>query len=246
MPAISESKYLVTAGWDNAPHLDAESKRKMLASTPPYLRKARSEGIPSIGSGAIYPVEPEDYLVDPIPIPAFWPRAYGMDVGWNRTAAVWGAWDRDSDIVYLTSEHYRGQAEAPIHATAIKARGDWIHGVIDPASRGRSQVDGKRLFMLYQGQGLHIHPADNAVEAGLYDVWERLSTGRLKVFKSLQQWRREHMFYRRDDKGAIVKKDDHLMDATRYLIMSGLKVARVRPVQMLGGGTNIADSKVGY
>lgn len=246
MPAISESKYLVTAGWDNAPHLDAESKRKMLASTPPYLRKARSEGVPSIGSGAIYPVEPEDYLVDPFAIPDYWLRAYGMDVGWNRTAVVWGAWDRDADIVYLTSEHYRGQAEAPIHATAIKARGDWMHGVIDPASRGRSQVDGKRLFMLYQAQGLHIHPADNAVEAGLYDVWERLSTGRLKVFKSLQQWRREHMFYRRDDKGAIVKKDDHLMDATRYLIMSGLKVARVKPVQMMGGGTNIADSRVGY
>jgi len=246
MPAISESKYLVTAGWDNAPHLGETEKRRMLASTPPYLRKARSEGVPSIGSGAIYPVEAEDYLIDPFAIPDYWPRAYGMDVGWNRTAVVWGAWDRDSDIVYLTSEHYRGQAEAPIHATAIKARGEWMHGVIDPASRGRSQVDGKRLFMLYQAQGLHIHPADNAVEAGIYDVWERLSTGRLKVFKSLQQWRREHMFYRRDDKGAIVKKDDHLMDATRYLIMSGLKVARVKPVQMMGGGTNIADTRVGY
>lgn len=246
VPAVSASKFLVTAGWEDAPHLDAQTKADMLRETPPYLRKARSEGVPSIGAGAIYPVEADDFLVDPFPIPDYFRRCFALDVGWNRTAALWGAHDLDTDTVYLTSEHYRGQAEPPIHAAAIKARGEWIPGVIDPASRGRNQVDGRRLFSMYRGLGLTLHLADNAVEAGIYAVWERLSTGKLKVFRSLQHWRREHMFYRRDEKGAIVKKDDHLMDCTRYLLLSGLSHAIVRPVQRLSGGHHAADARAGY
>ena len=71
--------------------------------------------------------------------------------------------------------------------------------------------------------------AENAVEAGLYAVWERLSDGRLFVFNSLQNWLSEFRIYRRDEKGKIVKQNDHLMDATRYLIMSGMQVACREP-----------------
>jgi hypothetical protein len=48
-------------------------------------------------------------------------------------------------------------------------------------------------------------------------VWNRLSTGRLKVFKTLGAWFEEFRLYRRDQKGHVVKENDHLMDATRYL-----------------------------
>jgi phage terminase large subunit-like protein len=226
-----EDRAVVMAGWDDVPHLGAEEKARMLAESEPHLRDARSKGIPSLGSGAIYPVLEEDILVDDFAIPAHWPRAYGMDVGWKKTAAIWGALDRDTDTLYLYAEHYRGQAEPVIHATAIKAKGDWIPGAIDPASRGRSQTDGKKLLSLYQAEGLELLTADNAVEAGLYDVWQRLSTGKLKVVKSLQSWRSEYRMYRRDEKGKIVKDKDHLMDATRYLVRSGLKIARVMPIK---------------
>ena len=56
------------------------------------------------------------------------PRAYGMDVGWNPTAVVWGARDPASGVVYLYSEHYRGQGEPASHVEAIRARGEWILG----------------------------------------------------------------------------------------------------------------------
>ena len=46
-----------------------------------------------------------------------------MDVGWNRTAAVWGATDPGSGRIILYDEHYRGQGEPASHAEAIKARG---------------------------------------------------------------------------------------------------------------------------
>ncbi|WP_230684286.1 hypothetical protein, partial [Streptococcus pneumoniae] len=88
----------------------------------------------------------------------------------------------------------------------IKARGKYMNGVIDPASRGRGQKDGEQLLQNYIDLGLRVTPAINAVEAGIYEVWQRMSTGRLKVFKSLQNWLSEYRIYRRDDKGRIVKE----------------------------------------
>ena len=227
MPEISQSKYLVMAGWDDVPHLEERTKTELLGSTPPHLRDARSKGIPSLGSGAIYPVPESDITVTPFEIPAHWKKVYAMDVGWNRTAVTWGAIDPDSGVTYIFSEHYQGQAEPAIHAQAIKGRGKWIPGVIDPAARGRSQFDGERLFNTYKELGLDLTKAKNAVEAGIYVVWQALSTGRLKIFKPCNNWFAEYRIYRRDEKGHVVKEHDHLMDATRYMMMSGLSVAKV-------------------
>lgn len=222
-------KAVITAGWDDVPHLSEDAKKALLESIPPFQRDARSKGIPQLGAGAIYPIPESDILVDDFKIPEHWPQAYGMDVGWNRTAAVWAAWNRETDTVYLFNEHYRGQAEPSIHTQAIKARGEWVPGVIDPASRGRNQKDGQQLIQQYKDLGLDIDFAFNGVESGLYEVWQRLSTGRLKVFRSLSNWLTEYRLYRRDEKGQVVKSNDHIMDATRYLIMSGLDRAITKP-----------------
>jgi len=190
----------------------------MLAAIPPYQRDARTKGIPQLGAGAIYPVPESEIVVNDFQIPPHYFRGYGLDVGWNKTAAIFGALDRDTDVLYLYSEHYKGEAEPVIHAQGIKARGNWIPGRIDPAARGRGQRDGEQLLHDYRNLGLKVTPAINAVESGIYKVWERLSTGRLKVFKSLENWLAEFRIYRRDEKGKIIKDFDHLMDSTRYLI----------------------------
>lgn len=226
MPEISSSKYLVTAGWEHVPHLDAKTQKELLESTPPYLRDARSKGIPSLGAGAIYPVPEDEIRVPYFEIPHYWPRCYGLDVGWNRTAALWAAWEPSTGVCYLYAEHYRGLAEPAIHAEAIKARGEWMTGVCDPASRSSSQTDGQKLFDLYRQLGLTLSVADNAVDAGIYDVWTALATGRLKVMSHLLNFFSEYRLYRRDENGKIVKKNDHLMDAMRYLVRSGKPVAK--------------------
>jgi len=185
------------------------------------------------GSLASHQVAEEDLLVGDFPIPDHWPRAYGLDVGWNRTAGVWGALNRESDCLYLFHEHYIGHAEPAVHAQGLKACDDWIPGTIDPASNGRSQHDGQRLIELYRGLGLKLESADNSVEAGIYEVWQRMASGRLKVFKSLQSWRAEFRLYRRDEHGKIVKEKDHLMDAMRYLVMSGMSLMKTKPVKQV-------------
>lgn len=247
MPSVSSSKYLVQAGWDDVPHIDKKTQDELLASTLPHERDARSKGVPSLGSGAIFPVPESEFKVQPFRIPVYWPRCYSLDVGWRRTAVVWGALDQSIDCWYLFAEHYRGQAEPSIHAAAIKTRGDWIPGLIDPAARGRSQEDGRRLTEQYGELGLKLEPYKNAVDAGIYAVWERLSTGRLKVFYTLQNWFAEYRLYRRDEKGAVVKEFDHLMDATRGLIMSGRQRASVKPFDKAGisGSASGGDPAVG-
>ncbi len=245
MPAVSDSKYLVNAGWDDVPHLDDTTKRELLAETPPHLRDARSKGIPSLGSGAIYPIAESEFVVDPFRIPPHWPRGYGLDDGWNRTAALWSALDRDTDTLYFTAEHYRGQAEPAIHAAAILARGDWIPGVGDAAARAR---DGEQIIEIYRGLGLDLILADKEVEAGIYDMWLRLSTGRLKVFRTLANFLAEYRVYRRDEQGRIVKEFDHLMDCGRYLCRpSAIARMKLKPAERgTLPATPIGDRRIGY
>ena len=223
------SKAVIIAGWQDAPWLNEDAKRRMLDATPPHLKESRSKGLPSMGSGTIYTIPLEEILVKDFDIPPHWKRVIGMDVGWNNTAVVWLAQNPDTKEVFVYSEYKRGQAEPVIHASAIKTRGDWIPIAIDPASRGRSQADGKQLFNMYRELGLKLFPADNAVEAGIYQVQEMLATGRLKFFRSLSELSKEYVVYRRDQKGRVVKDNDHLQDALRYAVCA-LKHARQQPI----------------
>ncbi len=235
--------YSIQVGWDDVPHLTEDAKEDLRGAYPPHELDARSKGIPILGSGRIYPVPDEVWQCEPFEIPEHWPRAYGMDVGWNRTAAIWGAWDRDSDTVYCYSEHYMGEEKPSIHADAIKARGYWVPGAIDPASKGRGQLDGKRLLEAYQELELILFKAENAVEAGLHSVLRRLSGQRLKIFRTLVSTAAELRLYRRDEKGKVVKQNDHLMDAMRYLIMTGLVYAATEPQEFDGDGYDREQAK---
>jgi len=234
---VKTAKAVVQAGWDDAPWLTMESRTRMLNDTPPHLRDARSKGIPAMGSGNVYPVPAEEVLVDAFVIPNHWQRMYALDVGWNKTACLWAAIDPETDTVYIYDEHYQGEAVPSTHAAAIRGRGEWMWGVIDPASRGRSQVDGTSLMHSYKNLGLKIFPANNEVEGGIANTMQRLSTGRIKVFRHLQNWQKEYMLYRRDERGRIIKEHDHLMDCMRYII-NNLSRARSKTESVGTGGYN--------
>lgn len=210
------SRFVVGATWADAPHLSATDQEDLLKSIPPYQRDARAKGIPQLGAGAIYPFTEEDIAVAPFDIPATWPHGFGMDVGWNRTAGLWLAKDPKSGTKYAYSEYYKGEEKPIVHSEGFKARGGWIPGRIDPAARQRSQKDGERLIETYRALGLKLDPAINTVESGILDIWTDLSTGKIKIFKTLRQFFGEIRMYQRDEKGHIKKTRDHLMDCLRY------------------------------
>ena len=231
------TKYVDMIGWDDCPHLREpniskdeldEFERRML----PHQRQARRTGRPSLGAGAIYPIDEDLIFVDPFKVPNYWEWGWAMDPGWKITAALLGARDPDTDTIYLTHEHYQGSQSPIEHAHSIKRMLPWpdLEGAIDPAADQSNQKDGTKLKEEYEELGLHLIKAVNQVNAGLFHVLTLMEGGGLKVFNTLQHWRKEFRLYRRDEKGKIVKKNDHLMDCIRYLTMTpGLFVTR--PIQ---------------
>lgn len=243
IPSEMGKRFVIQATWDDAPHLSQQDKDDIISSYSPHERDARSKGIPQLGSGRVYPISEDDLLVDDFEIPGHWIQAYGFDVGWKATAAIWGALNRESDVLYLHSCYKKGEEKPVVHAASVKARGEWIPGLSDPAALGRGQRDGKQLMLEYNDLGLNLIPAENPVEAGVLKLYKRMTTGRLKIFKSMTPWLEEFRIYRRDDKGKIIKDFDHLMDCSRYLNNSIVSIGIVKPestaIHIPGAGSNL-------
>lgn len=229
------ARFLVMADWDNnAPHLTPEVKRDLWASIPEYQKDARTKGIPQLGAGVIYPIADSEILCDAFPIPDHWFRGYALDIGWGRTAAIWRAYDPDAKprIHYFYDEHYQAESTPEIHGAAIRKRGAWIPGRVDPAARGRKQDDGKKMLTLYRkaiygeedlSVGIRmLGIARNAVEAGIYEMLMGFQQGTIKIFRNrCPNFLAERRLYRRNERGEVMKTFDHAMDAGRYNIASG-------------------------
>jgi hypothetical protein len=177
----------------------------------------------------IYSTPENEITVSDRPIPDHWPRAFGLDIRWNKAVAIWGARDPESDVLYLYSE-YRGDADPAVHAAAIRARGDWIPGVVDPTANGRTLLDGQLLVRMYREQGLGLQAVENKLESGILAVGQRMHSGRLKVFASMSKYLEERRLYRRDEKDQVVRDRDNLQDATRCLVV-GLSRMRTKAIK---------------
>lgn len=220
---------LTMAGWDHVPHLDATTKAELLATTPPFQRDARTKGIPQLGSGAVWAFPESELMVSDFAIPDHWNKCYGFDAGGGAkpTAAAWlAAEPSPGGRVIVYNVYKRESPEPAVHVAAIKARGEGIPGAGDAAALIVTQHDAEQLINVYKRSGLDLVLADKSMETGVVAVWELFSAGRLKVFASCTAWFEEWRMYQRDEKGRIKKVRDHLMDATRYGVYSGLSRAR--------------------
>jgi phage terminase large subunit-like protein len=246
----------------DALHYSDTQRQNIINSYPSHERDARAKGIPTLGSGAVFPIS-EDTIKEPtIQIPAFWPRIVGIDFGWDHpTAVAWIAWDRDNDVVHVY-DAYRAKETTPIiHAATINAKGNWIPVAWPHDALQHDKGSGETLANQYRKLGVNMlkdkatHTPNkgeeegtggNGVEAGLMEMLERMQTGRLKVAAHLQEWFDEFRMYHRDN-GKLVKLDDDLLSATRYAIMM-LRHAKVAtPKQSAPKSAFTAlDSEMGY
>lgn len=220
------SRAVIRMTIDDAEHYTPEQRAAIIASYPAHEREARAKGIPTLGSGRIFPIEESLVAVDAVDIPRHWAVLGGIDFGWDHpTAAVKIAWDRDADCIYVVAA-YRVKEQTPvIHAAALKAWGKSLKWAWPHDGLQHDKGSGEQLAELYRLQGLELLPeratfddGSNGVEAGLMDMLDRMQTGRLKVSKHLTEWFDEFRLYHRKD-GKVVKERDDLMSATRYAIM---------------------------
>lgn len=222
----SADRNVTTMTIDDAEHYSPEERARIIASYPPHEREARTKGIPSLGSGRVFPVPEEDIVCEPFDIPRTWPRIGGMDFGYDHPfGAVKAAWDRDSDTFYICSDYRQRESTPIIHAAAIRPWGEsmpwsWPHDGLQ-----HDKGSGEELAKQYTRQKLNMLPeratfddGTNGVEAGVSDMLQRMQTGRWKVFRTCGLWLEEFRLYHRED-GKIVKERDDVISASRYALM---------------------------
>ena len=246
---IKTGQALVRATWDDAPHIrdNPEHRSQLEGSMREYERDKRTKGIPEMGTGLIFNV-PDDRITfdaaDFRRIPSYWPRIAGIDLGFDHPfAAVWLAWDRDTDTVYLYDCMKEKGLLLPVMADVLKRHEPWIP-IAWPHDVGeRDRESGKRIAdVLRDDYGVNMLPeaftnppgpgedegeGGRGVETGLWNMHSAMEEGRFRVAKHLVAWFREKGLYHRKD-GKVVRKFDDLMSATRYAFQS-LRFADVAP-----------------
>jgi len=223
---------------DDVAHYSPEQRTAIIASYPAFERDARTKGIPQLGSGRVFPLDEEDITCKAFEIPAHWPQLCGIDFGWDHpSAAVRMAWDRDTDVLYITATH-RAKAQTPLmFAGTVKPWGEWLPWSWPHDGLQHDKGSGEQLAAQYRSQGLKLMPqratfedGTNGLEAGVMEMLDRMNTGRLQVFSHLRDWFEEfNLFHRKD--GLIVKSNDDLLSATRYAMMMK-RFAIVKPVKV--------------
>lgn len=184
-----------------------------------------------IRQGAVYP-NFADVLVPDFPIPPNWKRVIGFDKGFkDETAMIIGAIEPKTGIIYCYKEYYVSQQPISYHAKMVK---EMLKGLpmynnvqADPSVLHRSDRDGRSYQdYFYKLSEIHLEPANNSIAMGIDKVRDYMYTGKLKIFQSLVNTKTEAMGYIYPDREVNQKeeipvdKNNHLMDAMRYMIMA--------------------------
>ena len=225
---VIDRKYHLHASWNDNPYLSDETKEHLRNSLQPYELEARDKGIPTIGTGLIYHFADNDVVCDPFVVPDYFSYFAGMDVGYNNpTAVVFCAYDRDKDIIYIYKDYCISEQTPYIHSNSLLSMGlDWIPVLCDPSVNQRDKSDGVSLGEHYRKAGLNYINAKYAKETAISEIYQRVRTGRLKIFKDCVKTLDERRRYSRGSDGKPIKRDDHLMNALEFAILDGLKYAR--------------------
>ena len=240
-------RFIVRIDMDDNPHISGEAKEEIIAAWSKEERRARKEGRFVHFGGMIYPeFNEEAHVCDDLSLEhvSQLDHFVSIDPGINTTAVVFTGFDRDN-AAWIYDELYLHDAGAIPEQAAVTIKSrleEW--GVrkptflIDPSARNRASVNADNVQAAYLRAGILALPAQNAVEAGIFEVKRRLqhTPPMIHVSRRCEQWRWECKRYRRkpneNDQSAfdVVKRDDHLMDATRYALMAR-PIAPIKPAR---------------
>jgi phage terminase large subunit-like protein len=197
-------------------------------------KAARKEGKFIALHGLIYADYNKDvHRVPERPLPSNVNVVVGIDPGIsNRTAVVWVYLTHDDKMVVFQEGYYQDMTVAQVCEEVHKTNADYgvwpLYYVIDPAARNKNHQTGRSDQMEYADHGIVTITGQNSVTAGINRIKERFQSERIFIFDSCVHLDNELQMYRwkqppksgEDSRQAPVKKDDHLVDALRYAVMS--------------------------
>ena len=219
----------------------AETKAKMVAKYPGWQRKARVQGIPLLGSGAVFPYDGELITEDPITyVPDHWAALWGIDFGIAHPfGAVLLLHDRDMDCIHVhkcVRMQGEGTTVQPVHhITAMAQYGASVPVAWPHDGTQREKGSGDQLAQIYKRLGAKMLPehatfehGGYSTEAGIAEMDQRMTTNRFKVGRDLAPWFEEFRSYHRKN-GLIEKVRDDLLSATRIGVMA---IRHARPTRL--------------
>lgn len=225
---------VVTVDMDDNPALSPKDIEIALQGMSEEERAARKEGRFVALHGLIYgDFKRETHVVPERPIPENVNVVVGIDPGMRHAAAVAWVYLTPDDTMVAFHEGYFHDMTAKqvceeIHKTNAALGIHPLYYVIDPAARNKEHQTGRSTQMEYADNGIVTIAGQNSVTAGINRVRERFQTDRLFVQANCTHLIDELQKYRwkqpprsgEETREAPVKKDDHLMDALRYAVMS--------------------------
>lgn len=209
---------------DNLENLPAEYI-DTLKSLPDIMRDRMLNGIWRSNEGAVYNEFDENiHVVEPFEIPGSWQKIRSIDFGYtNPFVCLWGAVDHDGRL-YVYREYYKARERTLVHAENIKnlSGNERIYRTCaDHDASERAELE---------EQGLSTVAAKKDIVSGVQELKKRLvpgSNGKPSIFffSTLKNTLGEIYEYIWDDsaskamKEVPLKKNDHAMDALRYMVM---------------------------
>lgn len=226
---------------DDAKHLLPEVREAIkndVQNREPHLAEARLRGIPTIGTGLIYPIpnseiaiERKDFDIDY----SGWEFIAGMDLGFvtSFTAVVWFAYDRKMRRTVLF-DAFKIRKETPDDIAPLILLRDRNVGMSIPVAwpkdaNQKERSTGNVISELYRQRGVNMLPDPAAygderrdfVEPAIADLLMAMRTGQFKVLRCPEtaEWFTQKESYARDEDGLVAKtatQQYDYMDATRY------------------------------
>ena len=230
-------QFFMRKGWDDAPHITEDTKKKLLEIYPAHQRDMRTKGIPMLGHGRIYDLAEEFITCEPFEIPDHWLIINGMDFGFDHPQAHCQlAIDPDNDIIYLIHSWKQSKVSANDAWGVVKpwAKDTPTAWPQDGLQTEKGRDDSRQQMEHYHEAGFLMlqdyatwDEKSNSVEQGIYELRQRMQDGRFKAFKGQRAFFDEFLQYHRDfkvsDSGvtklSIVKTMDDILDAVRYAYM---------------------------
>lgn len=237
---------VVTVDMDDNPHLDNTTKRRVLAGLTQEEREARKAGRFVSFAGMIYPEFARDLHVIPQRTPDPGSAIYvGIDPGMRFLAAAVFVEVTQDNTMYVfdeiglqgeaaTAQNMARQIQIKLARYGVTPR----MYVMDPAAQNKIHQTGRSDQDEYRQAGINAVLGQNSVTAGINNVKTRLrpldpASGdvldprlfvaanctelieEFRKYRWVKQGRTEH-----EAKDEPVKKDDHMLDALRYVCMA--------------------------
>lgn len=254
MDEPSPDRAIVHMKIEDALHIKSEDRQKIIDGYAPHEREARANGVPLLGSGAIFTM-PENAVVEPAMqnIPMHFAKLWGIDFGIGHPfGAALIAWDKDADVIHVI-EAFKMVAATnemqllPIHhAARMKPIGIEVPVAWPQDGTAREKSSGEALSALYKKENLkmlHEHATwpdgSRSTEAGILEMQQRERNGKIKYASHLSELLEERRFYHRKD-GEVVKLKDDILSAVRVAIM----MKRFAKPVMLGGKKNQRNGEI--